>query len=177
MTAPAGDGMELMSEKKEKIPLTTYFTRPFFLSLTIGVPFCLFKILFGIQFIRAAGLHDEILFIYAGVFLIVWSGADMFMNLVRAGYDCIGQGNRIEFCTLAQMGRTLGVPTLFLSIDTLITFTIICTALWSGWIVLLKPAEAALWYTATTINLISLSLVSLLNEIGSRRHQSNIIEQ
>lgn len=172
MTAPAGESQGLKGEKPVKIPITAYFTRPFFLSLTIGVPFCLFKILFGIQFIRASGLHDEILFIYAGGFLIVWAGADMFMNLVRAGYDCIGQGDRIEFCTLAQVGRTLGVPTLFLSLDTLITFTIICMALWSGWIVLLSQVEAALWYSATTINLISLSLVSLLNEIGRRRYQT-----
>ena len=37
--------------------------------------------------------------------------------------------------------------------------------LWTGWIATLNPLEAMLWYAATTMNLISLSLVSLYNEI------------
>ena len=53
----------------------------------------------------------------------------------------------------------------FLAFDTLLTFTIICTMLWSGWITLLKGLELHLWYAATTLNLISLSLVVLYNEI------------
>jgi len=36
--------------------------------------------------------------------------------------------------------------------------------LWSGWIVLLSQGEAYLWYAATTMNLISLSVVSIYNE-------------
>jgi hypothetical protein len=39
--------------------------------------------------------------------------------------------------------------------------------LWSGWITLLSRGELYLWYGATTLNLISLSLVSLYNEIRS----------
>ena len=37
--------------------------------------------------------------------------------------------------------------------------------LWSGWITRLSNVEAYLWYGATTLNLISLSAVSLYNEI------------
>ena len=59
-----------MGESSEKVSRTnansSFFTRPVFLSLTIGVPFCLFKILFGIQFIRAAEIHSQPYFIYAG---------------------------------------------------------------------------------------------------------------
>jgi hypothetical protein len=36
--------------------------------------------------------------------------------------------------------------------------------LWSGWIMQLTPIESILWYAATTLNLISISLVSLYNE-------------
>ena len=32
--------------------LQRFFTRPLFLSLTIGIPFCIFKLLFGITLIR-----------------------------------------------------------------------------------------------------------------------------
>jgi len=144
---------------------SSLFTRPAFLSLTIGVPFCMFKILFGIQFIRAAEIHSQPYFIYAGWVIIVWAGVDLLMNIIRAGFDIIGSGGKIEFCTLAQVGRYLNASTLFLALDTLITFSIICLALWSGWIVYLNKAEAILWYSATTLNLISLSLVNLWTEI------------
>ncbi|MCA1917217.1 hypothetical protein [Methanospirillum hungatei] len=154
------------SEKASKTNSTnSFFTRPAFLSLTIGVPFCLFKILFGIQFIRAAEIHSQPYFIYAGWVLMIWAGADLLMNLTRAGFDIIDSAGKIEFCTLAQIGRYLNASTLFLAIDTLITFSIICLALWSGWIVYLNKTEAMLWYSATTLNLISLSLVSLWTEI------------
>jgi hypothetical protein len=53
----------------------------------------------------------------------------------------------------------------FLALDTLITFSIICAMLWTGWITRLTIPELYLWYFATTLNLISLSLVSLYNEI------------
>ena len=156
---------ESLNDEPKLIPKTPLFTRPAFLSLTIGVPFCIFKILFGIQFIRAADIHSQPWFIYAGWILIAWAGVDMVMNLSRAGLDLIGSGNKIEFCSLAQVGKFLGAPLVFLSVDTLITFTIICMALWSGWIVYLNRTEAILWYGATTLNLISLSLVSLWTEI------------
>jgi len=37
--------------------------------------------------------------------------------------------------------------------------------LWSGWIATLSPYELVLWYIATTLNLVSLSVVSLYNEM------------
>ena len=57
------------------------------------------------------------------------------------------------------------MPMVFLAIDTLLTFSIICAMLWSGWITHLPAGESYLWYAATTMNLISLSLVSIYNEI------------
>lgn len=89
----------------------------------------------------------------------------MLLNLIRAGFDLIGKSENIEFCTLAQIGRYLNASPIFLALDTLFTFTIICSALWSGWIIYLNPVESMLWYGATTLNLISLSFVSLFTEI------------
>jgi hypothetical protein len=57
------------------------------------------------------------------------------------------------------------MPLVFLAFDTLLTFGIISAMLWTGWIATLTPVESFLWYAATTMNLISLSLVSLYNEI------------
>jgi hypothetical protein len=74
----------------------------------------------------------------------------------------------MEYNTIAQAGRIFGRPRLFLTIDTLLCFYIICFVLWSGWIKDLGTAESYLWYAATTLNLISISLVSIWLELERR---------
>jgi hypothetical protein len=141
-----------------------FFSRPLFLSLTIGVPFCIFKLLLGITLVRIGsdGLGP---FTISGWVVIVWALADLIMNLGRELYDILGRPAPFEYCTIAQAGRFFHMPMVFLAIDTLLTFIIICTMLWSGWIATLTTIESYLWYAATTLNLISLSLVVLHNEI------------
>lgn len=141
-----------------------FFVRPFFLSCTIGIPFCIFKILFGMAALRAEGPNGGLLGVF-GLVVTVWAMADLLMNTSRSALDLLHQPAPFEYCTIAQLGRIFGRPLIFLAFDTLLTFTIICAMLWTGWIGTLSPTEAALWYVATTLNLISLSLVSLYNEI------------
>jgi hypothetical protein len=86
------------------------------------------------------------------------------MNLGRIILDLLHTPAPFEYCTIAQAGRSAGMPMLFLALDTLLSFAIICFMLWSGWIAGLTQCESHLWYGATTANLISLSLVSLYNE-------------
>lgn len=142
-----------------------FFKSPFFLSFTIGFPFCLYKILFAILITRVGSLNSWLFLILAGYFVIIWASADLVMNLIRAFEDIRGKESRIEFCTLAQAGRVMGAPMVFLALDTLLTFSIICFVLWSGWVMHFTGYEAYLWYSATTLNLISLSLVGLWTEI------------
>ena len=144
--------------------LQRLFTRPLFLSLTIGIPFCIFKLLFGITLVRV-GSHVSALVSICGGVVIIWAFADLIMNLGREVYDLANRPAPFEYCTIAQAGRFFHMPMIFLAIDTLITFTIICIMLWSGWIATLTKPESYLWYAATTLNLISLSLVVLYNEI------------
>jgi hypothetical protein len=147
------------------------FSRPFFLSLTVGFPFCIYKILFGILLIRAAEIFDQVLLGYLGCIVTLWAITDMFLNLIRAGFDLAGRCSGVEYCFLAQVGRYLDAADVFLALDTLITFIIICTALWSGWIAYLNPVESRVWAGATTLNLISISLVALMTEIRRRRER------
>lgn len=147
----------------ETDPVRRLFARPFFLSLTIGIPFCIFKLLFGMMAIR----ENPGSLSFTGMFgwlIIIWALADLLMNAGRSILDLIHKPAMFEFCTIAQLGRIMGKPTVFLAIDTLIAFSLICAMLWTGWITQLTPVEAGLWYAATTMNLISLSLVSLYNE-------------
>jgi len=149
------------SRVPESDAIRRFFVRPFFLSLTIGIPFCAFKILFGLTATRA-GTASLTVF---GSLVVAWAITDLLMNAGRSVLDLAGRPAPFEYCTIAQVGRVLGRPLVFLAIDTLLTFTIICVMLWSGWITLLSRGESYLWYGATTLNLISLSIVSLHNEI------------
>jgi cation transport ATPase len=143
--------------------LQRFFRRPFFLSFTIGIPFCLFKLLFGITAIRA-GVQDNLFLEALGWLIVFWAVADLLMNIGRSILDLLDHPAPFEYCTIAQAGKIFHKPMLFLAIDTLLTFVIICAMLWSGWITTLTPFESFLWYSATTLNLISLSLVSIYHE-------------
>jgi hypothetical protein len=144
--------------------LWRFFSRPLFLSLTIGIPFCIFKMLFGISAVRI-GADSSVLLSTGGWLIIGWAMTDLVMNLGREAFDLMNRPAPFEYCSIAQIGRFFGMPLVFLAFDTLLTFTIICTMLWTGWIARLNSSESALWYAATTLNLISLSLVILFNEI------------
>ena len=153
-----------MMRPTETDPIRRFFVRPVFLSLTIGIPFCIFKLLFGMMAIRENPLGIPF-FPVLGWLIVIWALADLLMNTGRSLLDLSHRQAGFEYCTIAQIGRIVGKPTVFLAIDTLISFSLICTMLWTGWITQLSPLESFLWYAATTMNLISLSLVSLYNEI------------
>ncbi|MEI7857858.1 MAG: hypothetical protein WCH85_10185 [Methanomicrobiales archaeon] len=149
---------------RESDAIARFFLRPFFLSLTIGIPFCIYKMVFGIS-ILLAGMTGEFLFTAAGWLIIAWAVADLLMNTIYSVLDLLHLPPRFECCTLAQMGRFFSRPMVFLAIDTLLSFLIVCLMLWSGWIASLTPVESLLWYAGTTLNLVSLSVVSLYNEV------------
>jgi hypothetical protein len=164
-------GMEADTHNSEKTPvrqpdgsdrIQRFFRRPFFLSATIGIPFCIFKLILGIVAVRVSS--TPVLMI-VGWGIILWAGTDLLMNLGRALLDLIHQQSPFEYCTIAQLGRLLGMSSVFLAVDTLLAFLIICAMLWSGWITRLTVTESYLWYAATTLNLVSLSLVLLYTEI------------
>jgi hypothetical protein len=143
---------------------SSFLQSPTFQALTIGVPFCIFKLLFGIQLIRAGAWQSSILVAF-GWLVIAWASVDLIMNLSRVFFDLSDRDSPMEYCTIAQAGKFLGTPRLFLAIDTFLSFSIICIALWSGWIRYLSTIESYLWYAATTLNLISISLVNIWLEL------------
>ncbi len=149
------------SPEQQADALQRFFIWPFFLSLTIGIPFCIYKLLFGLSAARS-GTPALVLL---GLVLVAWACADLLMNAGRSIYDLAGRPAPFEYCTIAQIGRAFGRPTVFLAIDTFLSFGAICVMLWSGWIGRLPLVEITLWNGATTLNLISLSLVSLYNEM------------
>jgi hypothetical protein len=162
--SPEPAGAKTCTAAREADAIQRFFARPVYLSLTIGIPFCIFKLLFGLVAFRLGTAGDTGLLVFGGA-VVVWATADLFMNIGRSLLDLAHREPRFEFCTIAQLGRIFNKPLIFLAADTLITFSIICAMLWLGWITRLNQPELALWYMATTANLISLSLVVLYNEI------------
>ena len=152
------------SEYRDGDAVQRFFQRPLFLSVTIGIPFCIFKLIFGLTAIRI-GAGNSFLLAGFGWLIVGWASADLLMNLGREIFDLLGRPAPFEYCTIAQVGRFFNKPVAFLAVDTLLAFVIICTMLWSGWIATLSTTELHLWYAATTMNLISLSLVILYNEM------------
>jgi hypothetical protein len=149
---------------KERDAIQKVFQRPFFLSFTIGIPFCIFKLLFGVTIIRA-GAGNNLFMSAFGLLIVFWAASDLLMNTGRSILDLLHRPAPFEYCIIAQAGRYFHKPMVFLAIDTLLTFSILCAMLWSGWITRLSLFESYLWYSATTMNLISLSLVGIYNEI------------
>ena len=159
---------DINSGKKDGDVTGIFFRRSFFLGFTIGIPFCVFKLLFGITAIRVAAAEDIFLMISGGM-VIIWALTDLMMNAGRSVLDLLHRPALFEFCIIAQFGLIFHKPRVFLAIDTLLTFGIISVMLWSGWITKLTLFESYLWYAATTLNLISLSLVSVYHEIRLSR--------
>lgn len=162
--SPESSRTDCIVSHREMDAIQRFFGRPVYLSLTIGIPFCIFKLLFGLVALRIGMAGDKGLTTF-GTVIIIWATADLLMNVGRSLSDLAHRGPRFEYCTIAQLGRIFNKPLIFLAVDTLITFSIICSMLWLGWITRLTYPELVLWYTATTLNLISLSLVALYNEI------------
>ncbi len=152
------------SYQQEADALQRFFVRPFFLSLTIGIPFCIFKMLFGHIAVQVGTPVDPFLIVF-GWLIICWACVDLFMNAGRSLLDMAHRSAPFEYCSIAQIGRIVQMPMVFLAFDTFLSFTIICVMLWTGWIARLTFGESVLWYMATTLNLISLSFVSVYNEI------------
>ncbi len=152
------------TREKELDALQKGFRRPFFLSFTIGVPFCIFKLLFGLTATRI-GAESSIVLVIFGWVVVVWAIGDLLINVSRGVLDLLNRPLPFEYCIIAQVGHYLRKPMLFLAIDTLLTFSIVCFMLWSFWITRLSLPESYLWFFATTLNLISLSLVSVYNEL------------
>ncbi|HNX10454.1 MAG TPA: hypothetical protein PKL29_10075 [Methanothrix sp.] len=143
----------------------SFFTSPAFQALTIGVPFCTYKLLFGLLAGRV-GLEQskDLLFVLSWL-ILAWALVDLLMNMIRVVYFLAGWPSPVEYCIIAQAGRLFHRPSLFLAIDTLVSFSIICFVLWSGWIAFLSQLESYLWNAATTLNLISISFVNIWMEL------------
>ena len=119
--------MKEQTEQSDQIE--SFFSTPTFQALTIGVPFCIFKLLFGLLALRAAAEQRSATLTAFGWLIVAWAATDLLMNLARVAFHLSGRASPVEYCMIAQTGRLFGRPRLFLAFDTLISFSIICFVL------------------------------------------------
>lgn len=109
-----------------------FFQTPLFLALTVGVPFGIFKLLFGILALRFA-LENHVAYL-GGSGVSLWSGSslDIIMNLLAAIFDLAGRKSPIDCCTLAEIGSFLGRPGGLSGrgYSYLILHRLLCTMVW-----------------------------------------------
>jgi hypothetical protein len=79
--------------ERESDRIQRFFIRPFFLSLTIGIPFCIYKLLFGVTAIRIGSTTTPYFAVFGGL-VIAWAGIDLLMNIGRAIMDLLHQKER-----------------------------------------------------------------------------------
>lgn len=151
------------NETPRKFAVILFQSSPF-LALTIGLPFCVFKALFGSLAIQLGGECDATGLLVFGICVVIWASIDFLMNLSHIVLGFFSKTVNFEYCLLSQVGRLFRRQSLFLCVDTLVSFLIICFVLWSGWITKLTPFESKLWYLATTVNLVSLAIVAIITE-------------
>jgi hypothetical protein len=134
-----------------------------FSCITIGLPFATFKFIFGTLLLRLAEGPLSNYFVIIGYTICLWGIIDFIFNTLDAIF-CLMKKKIIAPCILAQVGRIFKYEKICLAIDTLASFSIICTTLWTGYIAKLSYVEIKLWNIATTVNLISLSSIMIWNE-------------
>ena len=140
-------------------------TQSLFLALTIGFPFCIFKVLCG----RIAFDSGHII---VGALLCLWGAVDFILNLTRLTQGFIGVKKKIEFCLLALIGKIFNHGPLFLAVDTFLAFSIICLVLWTGWITKLTAMELKFWLAATSINLLSVGIIQISYAYSNKENEN-----
>lgn len=75
-------------------PEIRWYQSAAFLAVTIGVPFCIFKYLFGILAVRVGMKYNNHLLLYCGWITMIGAGIDFLMNLARIVLNIGGRSRR-----------------------------------------------------------------------------------
>lgn len=137
-----------------------------FLALTIGFPFCIFKIVCGRVAVDSG-------YNIIGYILCFWGGIDFILNLIRIIQGFLGVKKKVQFCFLEVVGSFFKQGPIFLAVDTFLAFSIICHVLWTGWIRKLTDIELNLWLAATTVNLLSVATVQIWCEFKNKKESES----
>lgn len=128
--------------------------------ITIGFPFCVFKLLVGALLLRLG--HTV-----GGVLLVGLGGLDTIVNLVNFLSLLAMRRRALSPCTLALVAERSGLFRTFSndylrdvgsSLDVLLSFTLVAAMVSFGKIGALAPAEGTTWNAAVVLNVLGAGL-------------------
>lgn len=133
--------------------------------ITVGLPFCAFKIIAGI------GLSQ--------IWLTAWGAIDLTMNAVNLIWVIVRRERLVDVCLLALILRVIRKPlrdeqsgwqNLGKSADVLFSFLLVALMLGGGFLGTLAPAQLKLWNMSVILNVLGAGSSRLSASISSLRH-------
>lgn len=144
--------------------------------LTVGLPFCAFKLLTGGLMVSITGPAPAI-----GVPLLGLGIADLGINAVNAGGLALSGRRPLPPCTLAAITRALrGSRPVWVwqevgaSMDVLLSMSIVAGIIGAGWIPLFSPRSLDLWNLAVITNVLGAGVARLGASLAQARHAEHM---
>jgi hypothetical protein len=137
---------------------------PLFEIITVGLPFCAFKILAGL--------------VLGQVWLTFWGGLDLVINTANLLALLISRHRATDACVLSLVVRALRKPTstekpvwqeLGNSVDVLLSFAIVAFMLGGGFLKLLAPAQLTLWNISVILNVLGAGSMRLSQSLANMK--------
>jgi hypothetical protein len=137
---------------------------PLFEIITVGFPFCAFKILAGLAL--------------GQVWLTFWGALDLVINTANLLALLVSRHRATDACVLSLVVRALKKPTsnekpvwqeLGNSVDVLLSFVIVAFMLGGGFLKLLKPAQLMLWNISVILNVLGAGSMRLSQSLANMK--------
>jgi hypothetical protein len=121
-------------------------------ALLTGIPFGVFKIGGGLA--AANDIHWLV-----GAFFVLWGASDVLLNVAA-----VASPNHVSYCLLSNIGRRLDrakrgtTERLLLAVDTLMSFGIVTSMIWTGRIASLPHPVIKVWELAVIANILGVGI-------------------
>ncbi len=139
--------------------------------LTVGFPFCAFKALTGRILLGTPGWQ------WLGVVLVALAVTDLVLNAASLVLTLLDRASPLGVCTfqlLVEMARPRhgGWSELGLSLDAMLSFTLVAFVVGGGLLGRLSPGAASLWAASVVLNVLGAGIGRLAESLwalgGSR---------
>jgi hypothetical protein len=144
------------------------FSRPSLIHLleiaTVGVPFCAFKALTGGLLLGTPGWQ------WLGVTLVALAVADLALNVASLVLTVLGRRDALGVCTfqlLIELARSRheGWKELGLSLDAMLSFTLVAFIVGGNLLARLPAPAAALWGASVVLNVLGAGIGRLAESL------------
>jgi hypothetical protein len=131
---------------------------------TVGFPFCAFKVLTGLV-VRSFAGGDAL-----GWLLVALGGVDLLLNVIALGFELAGRASPLPVCTAQWVVVRLGAgrpawSQLGLSLDAMLSFTLVALMIGLGWLARLPGPALAAWSLGVVLNVLGAGVGRLAESV------------